>query len=313
LFSEDTDSLVKDSNGNFYLADTGNHVIRKITPAGVVSTFAGIATDSGFKNGPALESRFNSPVGLAIDPNGANPETLVLYVADSLNHRIRKVSCNGTTNCTVTTLTGSGTAGYRDSTIGTPSFNGPSSLAISSNGESLYVSEGSSNRIRKVSISNSSVTVSTIASGFTGALALYQDRYLYVAGQSDHTIRRIDLLSVGAGGLPPVVIAAGSRGVAGREGGTAASSRFTFPSSLFIDGNTLYIGEKGAIRKATISAGNGTLSNISSVAGSTGTVGTRNGPGQDALFIFPLGIAKNGGDLIISDQGSKMLRKIDLP
>ena len=86
-----------DRNGNLFVSDTGNHTIRKITPAGVVTTIAGRAGQSGFADGPSSSALFNSPLGIAVAPNGT------IYVADSGNHVIRAISPGGT----VTTLAGS--------------------------------------------------------------------------------------------------------------------------------------------------------------------------------------------------------------
>jgi len=72
-----------DSRGNVYVADANNHLIRKITPAGVVSTLAG--STAGFADGIGTEAQFNGPTGVAVDSSGN------VYVADANNHRIRKI------------------------------------------------------------------------------------------------------------------------------------------------------------------------------------------------------------------------------
>ena len=85
-----------DSAGNVYVADTFNHTIRKITPAGVVSTLAGLAGSIGTANGTGSAARFNYPEGVAVDSAGN------LYVADTDNHTIRKITPAGV----VSTLAG---------------------------------------------------------------------------------------------------------------------------------------------------------------------------------------------------------------
>ena len=118
-----------DSSGILYVADTWNNRIRKITPAGVVSTIAGDGTTA----------QFNEPSGVAVDSSGN------LYVADYDNHRIRKTTSAGV----VTTLAGTGTAGHHDATGTEAQFNGPSGVAVDSSGI-LYVADTDNNRIPKI-------------------------------------------------------------------------------------------------------------------------------------------------------------------
>ncbi len=137
-----------DALGNVYVADQGNHRIRKITPAGLVSTLAGNGK-SGFSDGHGASAQFAYPTGVAVDSKGN------VYVADRDNHRIRKVTAEGL----VSTLAGNGEAGYAEGT-GTPALlNAPNGVAVDAGG-TVYVAEFMGNRIRKIS---SEGIVSTLA------------------------------------------------------------------------------------------------------------------------------------------------------
>ena len=129
-----------DAAGNSYVADTTNNTIRKITAAGVVSTFAGLAGVSGSTNGTGAAALFNRPTGLAID-SGAN-----LYVADTGNSTIRKISPAGA----VTTLAGlAGIAGLKDGSGSDVFFNQPEALVLDTSGN-IYVADTGNATIRKI-------------------------------------------------------------------------------------------------------------------------------------------------------------------
>jgi len=129
--------VVVDAKGNLYVADTDNHRIRKITPEGVVSTLAG--GTRGFSDGTGTEAWFNSPSGVAVDNSGN------VYVADSVNNRVRKITPDGV----VSTLAGNGTRGFRDG-VGTEAwFHSPHGLAVDSS-NNVYVADTGNHRIRKI-------------------------------------------------------------------------------------------------------------------------------------------------------------------
>jgi sugar lactone lactonase YvrE len=118
--------LALDSQGNLFISDSNNHAIRKITPAGRVTTLAGRALQSGFTDGPAQLARFFQPAELAFDPHGA------LYVADSMNHAIRKISSDGN----VSTVTGlSNIPGALDGDNGAARLYNPYGLAFLPSGK----------------------------------------------------------------------------------------------------------------------------------------------------------------------------------
>ena len=182
--------------GTVYVADTANHTIRKITSGGV-STLAGSAGDTGSADGTGSAARFNQPRGVAVDAVGN------VYVADWVNHTIRKITFDGE----VTTL--AGTAGSSGSTDGTGSaarFNRPLGLAVDAAGN-VYVTDGSNHTIRKIT-SGGVVTTLGGTAGSTGStdgigsaaqfdspagVAVDAAGNLYVADQSNHTIRKSSL------------------------------------------------------------------------------------------------------------------------
>ncbi len=117
--------LARDALGNLYVADTGNHTIRKITPTGLVSTFAGRAGLPGSADGTGSAARFNRPESVGVDANGN------VYVADTGNHTIRLITPTGV----VSTLAGqTGNAGYADGATASARFDSPSGLIVAPDG-----------------------------------------------------------------------------------------------------------------------------------------------------------------------------------
>ena len=130
--------IAVDGGGVVYVADGHSHTIRRITPGGVVSTLAGLSGDSGAVDGTGEEARFDNPRGVAVDTAGN------LYVADSVNYTIRRVTPEGV----VTTVAGA--AGDRNTTDGAASvarFYGPNGIALDNNG-ALYIADTDNNTIR---------------------------------------------------------------------------------------------------------------------------------------------------------------------
>jgi len=185
-----------DASGNVYVADRSNNLIRKITSAGVVTTFAGSGS-LGNTNGTGTAATFASPTGLAIDANDN------IYVTDYSNHSIRKI----TSSSVVTTLAGPvGTTGTWGTTNGTGTsarFNYPYHVVIDSD-ENLYVSDYNNHKIRK--ITSSGVVTTYAGSGTAGSangigtaatfdnpkgLAIDANDNIYVADFDNHIIRKI--------------------------------------------------------------------------------------------------------------------------
>ena len=145
-----------DSAGNLYVVDTGNQILRKITPAGVVTTLAGGVGVTGTNDGPGTYARFNTPLGVAVDATGN------AYVADTYNHTIRKVTAGGV----VTTLAGTpGGAGTNNGTGTAAKFNYPYGLAVDTNG-TVYVADSYNHVIRKITAAGVVTTFAIFGTGW---------------------------------------------------------------------------------------------------------------------------------------------------
>jgi sugar lactone lactonase YvrE len=187
--------LSADGNGNLYVADTLNHTIRKVTPAGVVTTVAGLAGHPGNADGTGIAARFFEPQDLVADGAGN------LYVVDSSNHTIRKITPAGV----VTTFAGmSGKPGRNDGIGKTAQFNHPSSIAMDMDGN-LYVADTDNQTIRKITPGAVVTTVAGSPGSFgsldgTGSAARFFNPQgvtvdgagnIYVSDTSNNTIRKI--------------------------------------------------------------------------------------------------------------------------
>ena len=170
--------LAVDQSGNIYVADTFNSTIRKVTPSGVVTTFAGSAGLWGSVDGTGSSAKFHSPTGLAVDQSGN------IYVADSSNNTIRKITPSGI----VSTFAGiAGTAGGLDGTASAATFNNPWRLALDQN-DNIYVADTGNNNIRK--ITPAGVVTTLAGSGFgyffdgLGSIATFNEPIGLVIDQS---------------------------------------------------------------------------------------------------------------------------------
>jgi len=290
-----------DGSGNLYVADWRNHRVRKISPAGVVTTFAGSGT-AGYANGTGTAAQFNEPYDIAIDSAG------VLYVADADNNRIRKITPAGV----VTTLAGSGSYGFANGTGTAAQFAYPEGIAVDSSGN-VYVCDNDNERIRK--ITPAGVVTTLAGSGVAGfadgmgtaarfnnpeGITIDAAGNLYVADRENHRIRKITPAGV-------VTTLAGS-GVAGFANGTGTAAQFNKPTGLAIDADgSIYVAdsENNRIRKIT------STGVVTTIAGS-GIYGHVDGPGSVAEFTHPLNLAiDDSGIIYVSDSYESRIRKIE--
>jgi sugar lactone lactonase YvrE len=297
--------LACDGSGNIYVADTGNHTIRKVTPAGVASTLAGLAGVSGSTDGQGDEARFFQPAGVACDAGGN------VYVADTGNHAIRKVTPDGV----VTTLAGmAGVPGAADGTGAASAFFSPQGVACNPGGI-VYVADSGNHTIRKITPSGVVTTIAG-AAGAQGSIdgpgsvarfrlptgiACDAAGKLYVADTNNHTVRVITSAGV-------VSTLAGTAGSSGSATGTGAAARFNFPKAVTCDAaGTLCVADwaNHTVRRIT-SAGV-----VTTLAGAAGSPGATDGTGAAARFLFPAGVVCDSvGTAFVADQGNHTMRRV---
>jgi sugar lactone lactonase YvrE len=229
-------------NGDIYIADTGNHVIRKVTAAtGVITTVAGNGSPgSSGDGGPATSARLNSPRGIQVAANGD------LYIGDRSNDKIRKVTA---ATGIITTYAGTGTAGYVDGPAATARFRHPQGIHLTSAGD-LYVADANNHAIRKISAAGTVTTVAgTGTAGYTGngglatsarlrnpeAVHLAPSGDLFIADTGNNVIRRV---AVGSG-IISTIAGTGTAGFSG-DGGPAISARLDSPRGLAIAPSGVY-------------------------------------------------------------------------
>ncbi|WP_342114890.1 NHL repeat-containing protein [Pseudoduganella sp. OTU4001] len=187
-----------DKQGNLYVADTGNHVIRKVAPDGTVSTLAGSGV-AGFADGQGAQAQFNGPVGVAVDSGG------VVYVADTYNDRVRRISPGGE----VSTLAGTGRPGLADGTWDVAQFDTPCGIAVGKDG--VYVADSRNDAVRRIGVDGTVVTLVVAPEQEKEALlrrpmalAVTHDGFVYIAVASRGRV--LQLAPDGAlAGLPDAV------------------------------------------------------------------------------------------------------------
>ena len=300
--------LVVAANGDIYVADAYNQVIRKITPAGVVSRFVGTPRINGYVDGDGNISRaaFNNIYNFIFAQNGD------IYVADHINHSIRKVTPSGV----VTTLAGSGTQGYADGTGTNAQFAATSGITFGPDG-SLYVADQANHCIRKVTLAGvvTSVAGNPGVNGYaegTGTDAQFwnpvyisfgPDGNMYVADNANHAIRKVT-----PSGVVTTLAGEGGSTSNGHVDGTGTDAKFANPYGLAVgpDGN-IYVADTNnhCIRKVTLAGV------VTTIAGTPEVPAYSDGTGTDAAFTFPtaLAIAPNG-DIYVADSGNELIRKI---
>jgi sugar lactone lactonase YvrE len=298
--------LVVDSADNIFVADTSNNTIRKITPAGTVTTVAGTAGVAGISNGTGLAAQFNYPIGLTFDSHGN------LFIADDANGSIREMTPQGV----VTTFAGrTGTQGEIDGTANsTARFSTPFALAFDSNGN-LFVLDGFASTVREIDTSGNVTTVAGqgntsagyqdgtgTATLFNGpsAIAIDPSNNLFIADQRNDVIREITPAAV-------VTTFVGTYHVPGGTDGTGASALFNNPYGIIFDSSgNLIVSDSDAnnIRKITPAAVTSTIA------------GAALGADTNGLLFFVPGQAPDGtglaGGMVMDANGNTYVSRYDV-
>jgi PKD repeat protein len=294
-----------DSTGVFYVGDYGANVVRRVTSTGVVSTYSGTAPVAGSNDGTISTALFNGPSGIAIDTAGN------IYVADTLNNTVRKITTTGT----VTTLAGApGRTSSLDGSATSARFEDPYAVAVDGSGN-LYVADATDHSIRKITSDGTVTTLAgkggsfgstdgtSVAARFKAPQGIAADSAgnVYVADTGNSTVRKITSTGV-------VTTLAGSAGLSGSNDGTGSAARFSGPYGIAVDNisGNLYVVESSAVVRRVTAAGV-----VTTVAGTSGTNGFTNGTGTAARFSVPFDIAVDGaGNLYVCDHGNHAVRMV---
>jgi sugar lactone lactonase YvrE len=298
-----------DSAGNLFIVDTWNNRVRKVSTSGIITTVAGNGSlGYGGDGGPASSAQLNSSYGVAVDSAGN------LFIADTYNERIRKVSSSGI----ITTVAGDGSWGYSgDGGQATSAqLDNPYGVAVDSAGN-LFIADTYNHRVRKVSTSGIITTVAGAgSSGYSGdsgqatsaqlyypsSVTLDSAGNLFIADSNNHRIRKVS-----SSGIITTVAGTGVAGYSG-DGGSAISAQLNYPYGVVMDftGN-LFISDGDNHRIRKVSSGI-----ITTVAGngSSGYSGD-SGPATSAQLYYPNGLAvDSAGNLFIADESNNCVRKV---
>ncbi len=276
------------------------------TSKNTVATIAGSPGVAGSTDAVGTAARFKLPNGIAV-----SADKTTLYVADYGNNIIRMI--NKATGA-VTTMAGkAGVSGTADGIGTAATFNGPHDIAT--DGTSLYVTDSTSNTIRKIDIATGVVTTLAGKAGVagpsdgTGTAATFNEPLgittdgtnLYVTDAGNNTIRKINIST------RVVTTLAGSAGSGGYLDGTGSAAAFNLPAGITTDGTVLYVADfnNNAIRKIVISTGV-----VTTLAGSMNFYGSADSTGTGASFYGPNGITTDGTNLYVAESLNDTVRKI---
>lgn len=301
-----------DLQGNLYVADSGNHVIRRVGRDGRVETFAGTPGRAGVTDGPRGQARFQSPEALTIDKTG------VLFIADTGNCLVRRIALDGS----VTTVAGvPHVDGYRNGDHTVATFEFPGAIAVDASGV-VYVSDNST--IRAISPTGQVSLAAGMADqgGYRDdsatnsqfnvprGLAVDGRGRLWISDRDNNCIRVLD-----QGRVTTVAGGARSTGVLS-EDGTGVAAHFLYPEGIaFRDEGTLLIADAGNNTVRALSTADGHVSTITGAgayAGNNSSMGATDGSGLWARFNGPESVAIDPAtnDVIIADTANHVVRRL---
>jgi serine/threonine protein kinase/streptogramin lyase len=295
-------NVAVDHSGNVYVADTANDVIRKIMPDGMVTTLAGVARSQGSADGKGAKARFWAPFGIAVDAAGT------VYVADTANNTIRKITPDGA----VSTLAGlAAHPGTSDGNGSKARFRNPWGVAVDNTDGDVFVADMSNNAIRRITPAGDVYTFAGMA-GMAGstdgfgndarfdnpfAVAVDGAGDVYVSDSANNAIRKIT--------HRVVTTLAGLPGNAGNIDGQGANARFWNPQGLAVDSaGDLYVADTGnnLIRKITPM---GVVTTVSEAPPDDAT------DSAGDILNSPGGVAVDGaGNIYIADTNDHCIREI---
>ena len=266
-----------DGSGNLYIADTGNHRIRRVDATGIISTVAGTGQrtevevhiggwlgEYGGDGGPAVEAHLNYPTAVAVDGAGN------LYIADAWNHLVRRVDAGGT----ITTVAGSGTGTGRERYNNQGGYSGDGGPAVEARLNGPW------------------------------GVAVDRSGNLYIADAGNQRVRRVD-----GAGVITTVAGNGTSNYSG-DGGPAVEASLRGPVKVAVDGlGNLYIADSANDRIRQVDR-SGIITTVAGVG--HGRFSRKPGPANMAVLDNPLGVAADGlGNLFISDSWNNHIRRID--
>ena len=306
--------VTEDIYGNLYIAEYYGQRVRKVTPAGIITTLAGTGVEGYYGDGgPATAAELNGPYRVTVDLAGN------VYIPDSGNSRVRKVSPDGI----ISTVVGNGQSGYAgDGGLATnATLNFPEAVAFDPAGN-YYLADEAANVVRKIDTNGMITTaVGTGVAAYTGdngpatkatldspvGVAVDASGNLFISDQGNNVIRKV------TNGIITTYAGTGAFAFLG-DGGPATQAAFGYPASIGLDASgNLYIPDVNNYRIRVVWS-NG---NIYSVAGNGGeNYGGDGGPALDAQINAPrsVSVAPNG-NIYIGDFGNNRVRLLtpDLP
>lgn len=294
-------------DGNLYVADCVNNTIRRVTPAGVVTTIAGLAGAAGWADGTGNVARFSSPMGIAIDMEGN------AYTCDVDNSTIRKITPGGV----VTTLAGlHGATGSTDATGSLARFTFPRSLTFDA-ADVMFVGDRSNHTVRRVTLGGVVTTLAGLALNpgsadgvgpaarfnFPWGITTDLSGNVWVSDPGNLTIRKI--VSATAQVTTPL----GQVGVAGGADGVGNAATFTGVVDVSWGQSFMHASDAVLHTIRRIDSG----MRVTTAAGLSGTPGTADGIGSVARFNVPRGVSRlNNGRFYVTDSSNHTIRQVDV-